>query len=404
MVYRSKIIAGVDVGTGKVTVLLGEIVEGRSLNVIGMGQSSSKGMLKGDIVDFHEASDCVHAAINAAEQQAGVRIDGVYLSLSGSSVEGHPTEASLNIAGADRRVTRDDVEQVSKLAQGRELPENRAVIHHLRRPYKLDGRVVASPVGLEGDRLEVSFWTIHGDARKISDQIHIVNGYNLHVDDIVLASLATSAAVLTPDEKMLGALVIDIGKGTTDYALFADGRCMTAGSLPIGGDHISNDLSIGLRMRIKQAESLKLRYGSAVVEHRDKSERVWLNNDLEIGDRPVPLWSIEKIIESRVSEIFEVVRKKLGAHFSPERTGAGVVLAGGTVSLRNIDKSAEAVFGTRARRGDNASMASGELKESSFSAALGLLSFGLQYQNEREYASNRQSGVFKRFKSLFQRV
>lgn len=399
--YRTKVIAGVDIGTSKVTVLLGEIVEGRKLNVIGLGQSSSKGLIKGEIVDYHLASDCVHAAILAAESQAGVSIDGVYLAQTGGHIEGFASEASVNITSVDGRVRREDIEQASSLAQGRDLPENRTVIHHLRRPYRLDGRSVTSPVGMEGERLEVSYWTIHGDSRKIGDAIHIINGFNLHVDDIVLAGLASSAAVATQDQKNAGALVIDIGRGTTDYALFLEGRCMKAGCLPLGGDHISNDLSIGLRMRLKQAESVKLRYGSAMVEHRDKGERVWLNNDFEIGDRPLPLWSIEKIIELRVSEIFEVVRKKLGALYLPEKISSGVILAGGTAQLAKIDACAEHVFGIQAHAGDNAAMASGELRESQYSAALGLLHYGLQYHSEKSYAQHRQSGIFKRLKTLF---
>lgn len=401
--HRTKVIAGVDIGTGKVTVLLGEIVDGSKLNVIGMGQSSSKGMLKGEIVDFHEASDCVHAAILAAEQQAGVKIDGVYLAQTGGHIEGFPSEASVNVTSEDGRVQSSDVEHASNLAQGREMPENRTIIHHLRRPYKLDDRVIDSPVGMEGERLEVGYWTIHGDSRKISDAIHIINGFNLHVDDIVLSGLASSAAVATPDQKQSGVLVIDIGKGTTDFALFHKGRCMKAGCLPVGGDHISNDLSIGLRMRLKQAESLKLRYGSAQVLHRDKSEKVWLNNDFEIGDRPIPLWSIEKIIELRVSEIFEVVRKKLGAVYVPDRIASGILLSGGTSQLAGIDACAEAVFGIPAQIGDNAAMASGELKDSQYSTALGLLRFGLQYQSEKSYATHRESGIFKRLKTLFQK-
>jgi cell division protein FtsA len=301
-------------------------------------------------------------------------------------------------------VQQEDVDQACSLAQGRELPENRTTIHHLRRPFRLDGRSVESPVGMEGERLEVSYWTMHGDSRKIGDAIHIINGFNLHVDDIVLAGLASSAAVATMDQKKNGVLVVDMGRGTTDYALFIDGRCMKAGCLPIGGDHISNDLSIGLRMRLKQAESLKLRYGSAIVEHKDKTEKVWLNNDFEIGDRPIPLWSIEKIIELRVSEIFEVVRKKLGAQYVPEKVSSGVIVSGGSSKLTNIDECAENVFGIQAQVGDNAAMASGELKDSQYSTALGLLHYGLQYQSEADYANHRQSSIFGRLKSLFQKA
>jgi len=399
-VYRSKVIAGVEIGTSKISVLLGEIVEGRSLNIIGSGQSSSKGVLKGDIVDFHDASDCVHAAILSAEEQGGVRIDGVYLAVSGSDIEGFPSEASVNVTSSERRVSIEDINQVSSLAKGRDLPEDRAVIHHLKRPYRLDNRPVEKPLNLEGDRLEASYWTIHGNARKIGDAIHIINGFNLHVDDVVLSALAAGSVVASDEEKKNGCLVIDIGQGSTDYAAYQDGRCMMAGSMPLGGDHISNDLSIGLRMRLKQAESLKHRYGTAVVENRNKAEKVWLNNDFEIGDRPIPLWSIEKIVELRMTEIFEVVLKKLGTYGRRERLSGGIVLCGGGANLRRIDQCAESVFGVPARIGDNGTMAAGELRDSQFSVVLGLLKYGLQCQSKasEEYKS---AGLLGKLKGLF---
>ncbi len=402
--HKSKVIAGVEIGTNKVAVLLGEIQEGKSLNVIGFGHCSSRGVLKGEIIDFYEASDCAHAAILAAENQAKVKIDGVYLALSGGHIRGRSSEASVNITSTDGRVTREDIEHVSAMAKERDLPENCAVIHHLRRPYALDGRMVEQPIAMEGERLEANYWTVYGDDRIISDAIHIINGFNLHVDDVVLSGLASSVAVATLEEKKNGVLVIDIGRGSTDYAVFMNGRCMSAGCIPIGGDHISNDLSIGLRIRLKQADSLKHRYGSAIVEHKDKTEKVWLNNDLEIGDRLVPLWSIEKIVELRVRELFNVVRKKLGALARPERLPAGVVLCGGTSHLRNIEICTADVFETRARIGDNGAMASEELRDSQYSVALGLLHYGLRYQNEHDHVTQRNRGFMGKLKGMFQKV
>jgi len=396
----SKVIAGVDIGTSKVTVLLGEIYEEGKLDLIGLGQSSSKGMAKGEIIDYHAVSDQVHAAIHSAEKQAGVGIDGAFLSLSGGHIEGFASEASVNVTSPDGRVQQEDLDQACRLAQGRELPENRTVIHHLRRPFRLDGRSMENPVGLEGERLEVSYWTLHGDSRKISDAIHTINGFNLHVDDIVIAGLATSAVVVSQEEKDGGVLVLDIGMGTTDYALYSRGRCLKAGCVPIGGNHLSNDLSIGLRMRLKQSESLKLRYGSAKVVHKDRSEKIWLNNDFEIGDRKLPVWSIETIIELRMVELFEVVRKKLGASYSPERVSGGVVLCGGTSNLPHVESCAEGVFEANARVGDNSSMAQGELVDTQFSTALGLLSYGLQYRSERAYNKHRTGSVFNRLVGL----
>lgn len=395
--YKSKIIAGIEIGTGKIAVLLGEIVEGKSLNIVGKVQCSSQGVLKGDIVDIYEARESVHAAILSAENQAGVKIDGAYLAISGTHIEGTARTASVNVSGEQECVSKEDIRQLAVISEERELPENRTVIHNLRRPYLLDGRVVGFPEGMHGEKLEASRWMVHGDARKLSDAIHVINGFNLHVDDVILSGVAASAAVTTVEERDSGTLVIDMGGGTTDYALYSHGKCMIAGALPIGGDHISNDISIGLRMRLKQAEALKIRFGSAVVEHKDKSEKVWLNNDLEIGDRPVPLWSLEKIIQLRATETFEVVRKKLGAMYRPDKLGAGVVLTGGASQMRGIERCAAVVFNVSVRLGDNASMAQGELKEAQYSTALGLLHYGLKTQNsEHSYAAAESHGIWKK--------
>ena len=296
------------------------------------------------------------------------------------------------------------MEHVSAMAKDRDLPENCTVIHHLRRPYSLDSRPVEQPIAMEGERLEANYWTVYGNDRIISDAIHIINDFNLHVDDVVLSGLASSVAVASMEEKKNGVLVIDIGKGSTDYAVFMEGRCMSAGCVPVGGDHISNDLSIGLRIRLKQADSLKHRYGSAIVEHKDKNEKVWLNNDLEIGDRLVPLWSIEKIIELRTRELLDVVRKKLGALARPERLPAGVILCGGTSQLKNIDRCAANVFETRARIGDNGAKASEELRDSQYSVALGLLHYGLHFQSQQDQSAYQGRGIMDRIKGMFQKV
>jgi cell division protein FtsA len=397
---KSRIIGAIEIGTAKVAVLIGEITDNRSLSIVGMGQCSSRGVIKGEVVDFKAASDCAHAAILEAENRAGVRIEGVYLAQSGGHLRGFKHEATVTVSAADNRVDYEDVERVKNLAKEKQIPPERTIIHHIRRPFHLDGRLERNPVHLEGRRLDVGYWTVHGHASKVSDHIHVINGFSLHVDDIILSSLASGVMVTSQEERQHGVLVLDIGQGTTDFALYQEGHCYVAGVIPVGGDHLTNDLSIGLRLTASQAETLKLRFGSGVLQCRDRSERVWLNGDLSIGDRQVSLFSIERILALRVTELFEVVRKALGANFIPENLGAGVVLAGGTSRLPMIDSAAQDVFKVAVRVGENPGWVHEELKQPEYATVLGLLNYGLNFQGENDPEPVRKNGLLGIFKIL----
>ena len=370
---RSKIIGAIEIGTAKVTVLIGEITNGRSLNIIGMGSSSSNGIIKGDVVDFKASSDCTHAAILAAEEQAGVRIEGVYLAQTGAHLSGFYNEASVTVSSADNRVDFDDIERVKSLAKGKQVSADRTVIHHIRQPFRLDGRIEQNPEYMEGKKLEVGYWTVHGQASKVSDHIHIVNGFSLHVDDIILSSIASGVIMSSREERKHGVLIVDIGRGTTDYSLYYDGHCHVAGVLPIGGDHFTNDLSVGLRLPTNQAENLKVRSGNAMVLVQDKKEKTWLNGDLAIGDRQISQKAIEQILSARTVELFEILKKTLGNQFKPESLGNGIVLTGGASRLPGIDEVASQVLGVPARTGESPAWVMEELSEPEFSTVLGLL-------------------------------
>ncbi len=393
---KSKIIGAVEIGTSKVVVLVGDIVNGRSLNIIGMGQCSSRGVIKGDIIDFKLASDCTHAAILAAEQQAGTSIEGIYLAQAGGHIDGFYNEASVSVSSADNMVSRADISMVCQLAKGKELPPNRSVIHHIRRPFRLDGRTISNPELLGGNRLDVGYWTVHGEYSKIRDSIHIINGFTLHVDDLILASLASGVMVTTETERKSGALVLDIGSGLTDYVLYRDGYVEMTGSLAIGGDHLTNDLSLGLRVTRTQAENVKVKSASAVVHPSDKTERIWLNGDLSIGDRQIPRLAINQITSLRMEEIFEVVKAKLGASFQPDKLAGGVILCGGSSRLKGICEAAAKVFGAPARSGEAPAWVKEELRGPEYSTCLGLLNYGLSGQGEKPVEAKKPKGLLSK--------
>ncbi len=400
MVSKGTYIGAVEIGTSKVAVLVGEVLNDRRLNIVGFGQSSSRGVVKGDVVDFKAASDCTHAAILAAEQRAGVKVDAVYLAQSGSHLAGFEHDASVGVSAADNLVSREDMAKVMDLARGKELPPERTIIHHIRRPFRLDGRTIADPLHLEGKRLEVSYWTVHGHTPKVANHIRIINGFTLRVEDVVLSSLASAAIVTTEEERANGALVIDIGRGTTDWALYIDGCCFLTGAVPLGGDHLTNDLSLGLRLTAAQAEGIKLRYGRATVQAAGKGEKVWLNGDLAIGDKLLPRLAIDLVISARVEEIMQVVRKQAGALLRAEHVRSGVILTGGTSNLPQIDAVAARVFNLPARVGEMPAWVRDELRSPACATVLGLLYHGLHCQKSRA-APRRRGRIFSKFMGYF---
>ncbi len=401
MSSRTTFIGAVEVGTSKTTVLVGEYT-GRELAIVGHGECSSRGVIKGNVVDYKAASDCTHSALEQAERDAGEKIDLVFLAQTGGHLEGFYNEAAVNVKAADNMIDRDDIRTVCDLARSKELPSGRMVVHHIRRPFRVDGRIVpTSPENLVGQRLEVGYWTVHGQEQRLADNIHVIRGFNLEVRELVLASLASGHMVTTPEERQHGVLAIDIGAGTTDFALYRDGVAHTTGVVPVGGTHLTNDLSIGLRLTEGQAEKLKLRFGRATVQAKDRNDKVWLDGNFAIGDRQFARQAIEQITAARTWELFEVVKKKLGNAFSPETCAAGVVLTGGTAKLTGIVEAAAKVFGVPAHLGETPGWVAENLRDPGYNTALGLLYYGVSAHNEKTTAPRKSGGFLSGVKRLF---
>ena len=395
MTSNSRIVGAVEIGTSKITVLVGQS-SGSRLNVIGMGEFPSRGVVKGTVVDSPAAGEATHRAIIAAEQSVGARLQQIFLSQSGSHIDGFYHEAAVNVGGLEGRVSAFDIDSVLNLAKAKALPSERCNVHYLRRPYYIDGSLVASPEEIRGSRLSVGVYHVHGDKNRIADNIHIIRNFNLPVTQLVLSGLASGNILTTPEERHHGVLVVDIGAGTTDFAYYLHGRPFVAGVIPVGGSHLTNDLSLGLRITEAQAEKMKTLHGRAVVAAKDRSDRVWLNGDHGIGDRDFPRMTIEQITAARTREIFEIVRKKIGSLYAPADTRAGVVLTGGTASLLGIEDAASRVFETPARVGQPRVEVSENLRNGRYSTVLGLLHQGLSQQIEEH--STQPPGLFSKIR------
>lgn len=401
---HKRIVGAVEIGTSKIVVLVGEIIDGRSLNIIGVGVAPSNGIVKGETLHYKAASEATHHAIEKAEKQANVQIEEVFLAITGGKLDAFYSDASVNVRSTDNIVTAIDIEAVCRMAKGKELPEGRLPIHYIRQPFRLDGQNVPAPENLSGQKLEVGYWIVHGPESKLADNIHVVSGCYLEVTELILASLASGSVLTTAEERTQGALVIDIGKGVTDFVLYRGGHVLVTGTLAVAGEHLTNDISIGLNLTLAQAEWVKLRYARGTVKTRDKTDMIWLNGDGAFGDQLLSKRKIEMIAAARTAELFEIVKHKLGTAFAREYCGAGIILTGGTSRMAGIEESASQVFGISARRGVAPSWVKEELKYPMFTTALGIFEFGLRGAYEHALPSRRKTGLLSRIEHAFKNM
>ena len=392
---HSRVVAAVEMGTTKVVVLVGEIIDDSELSIIGHSVGSSDGIKKGVIFDLQKASDCVHTAIISAERNSRRRVDDIYLAQTGAHLEGVFNQGTASVSAPNSIVRTADIEQAKDDAKRRMLPEDRTYIHHIQNPFNLDGQLMESPLGREGQQLQVWYWCVHGNKAVVSDCLRVIKGLDCKVEDVIISSIASSAVLLEEAEKEAGALVIDIGGGTTDWVLYRKGYIVRTGVVPVGGDHITNDLSIGLRTGAKSAEEIKVKHGRALFNAEDKDKKVWLIGDLTIGDREYPKSAVTKIIAARVDEIFNIIKDQLvdSELFNISDISSGVVLCGGSSRLDGICEAAHSVFGIAARSAQIQSNVKSELRQPEYSTALGLLHYALTGQEGHSESSKPSSFI-----------
>ena len=250
----SDLLVGLEIGTSKICVVVGESRPDGTIKILGVGQAPSRGVRKGEIVDFETAMKCVHEAVVDAEQKSDVMIRSVYVGVSGSHIQSFNNRGSVTLAEDRDEIDEQDIEDVKVSAREVSIPAQNAFLHSIIQHYHVDGQDgVLNPVGMLGQRLEADFHIVHGVRTRIQNTIRCVKELPLEVEDVVCNALASAQVVLTQHQKNLGALVIDIGGGTTDYILYVDGAVRQSGCLAVGGDHITNDISMGLRWRARNA-------------------------------------------------------------------------------------------------------------------------------------------------------
>jgi cell division protein FtsA len=402
----SSIIAGLEIGTSKICVVVGEQGADGALNIIGLGQSRSRGVRKGEIIDPAQVEEDLRAAMFEAEQMADVEIRSVYLGVSGGHIRGFNNRGMHPVVSADREISGDDVEDVVKNAKAINLPAENTVIHAVRQHFYVDGQDgVTNPVGMLGARLEVDMHVIHGHANRLQNAIRLVRATSLEVDDVVFSGIAASLALLTNEQKELGALVIDLGGGTTEYVVYANGVIRHSGVLAVGGDHVSNDLAYGLKVPLSRAEKLKIEYGAATVNDSVKGQTISLTNELGLELKRLSHESLQRIMAARLEEIFELIAQDLERASLADYLRAGVLLCGGGSRVPGIVKLAENVFQMNVTAGHACALSglTTALDQPEFAAPIGLVKFGALKHRRREGRSLIPRGLKDVFGKLLQR-
>src|SRR5476649_586537 len=402
----ANIIVGLEVGTSKICAVVGEQNADGTLNIVGLGQSPARGMRKGEIVDAALAEECVRNAVVEAEQMADVEIRSVYLGVTGGHLRGFNNRGVHPVVSADREISDDDVQDVIKNAKAINLPAENTVVHAVRQHFSVDGHDgITNPAGMLGARLEVDVHVVHGITNRLQNAVRLVKGLQLEVDEIVFNGLASSLALLTSEQKELGALVIDIGGGTTDYVVYADGVIRHTGALALGGDHVSNDLGHGLKVPLSRAEKLKKEYGCAIVDEAMKGRTITVTNELGLTLKTIKVGHLQRIMSLRLEEIFQIIASDLENAGLADYLRAGVFLCGGGARVPQIAKLAEPILQMPVSLGqtDSVSGLKSALDQPEFVTAIGLAKFGSLKTKKREGKSSIAQGIKGVFGKFLQR-
>ncbi|WP_374556731.1 cell division protein FtsA [Thermomonas sp.] len=335
------LIVGLDIGTSKVTALVGEYAPGEPIEVIGIGSHESRGLRRGVVVDIDSTVQSIQRAVEEAELMAGCEVSSVYASISGNHVQCKNSPGIVPIR--DGEVTYGDLDRVLDAAKAVAIPADQRILHAIPREYVLDDSQegIRNPVGMTGVRLEVHAHLVTCAQSAAQNISKCVQRCGLQVDDLVLSSLASSTAVLTPDERELGVVLVDMGAGTTDIAVFMQGAICHTANLPVAGDKVTEDIAHMLRTPTPHAEDIKVKYACALAQLARAEESIQVES---VGDRPprrLPRHALAQAVQARYEEIFEMVQAELRRSGFEQRVRAGMVLTGGASKMEGVVELAE---------------------------------------------------------------
>lgn len=375
---KEEILIGLEIGTSKICAAVGELKNDGSVKILGVGEAPSRGVRKGEIIDFNTAQTCVREALVDAEAKSDVMIESVYVSISGAHIDSFNNRGSLNIPDDQEAIEDADCDQVRANATEMGLSNQHSILHSLIQHYYVDGQEgVMNPNGMLGRLLEADCHVIHGITTRIQNTVRCIKELGLDVAGTVFGGLASAQVVLGRHEKDIGAVVIDIGGGTTEYIAYVEGVPKHSGVLAVGGDHITNDICMGLRMPISRAEKLKVEEGSVSLGTALPGEMIVLKDDAGFAGKEVEREMLNTIIHERVRELFELLNKSFQEKGFLNYAGAGIYLTGGTSALGGITHLAEEIFQVPVHLyGANPALGStAPIEDPRYSTAIGLVRY-----------------------------
>ncbi len=331
-------VVSLEIGTSKVRALVGEIREDGYIMVTDVGECPSRGVRKGEIIDFDNALACVRAALQEAEDKGRVTINQVNLLLSGGHIQSVVNRGTIPVMGEGGEITPEDIEQAKDTARAISLPPDRDILHTIPQHFFVDDQAgVINPEGMVGARLSVSMLILHGIRNRVHSAMKVVSSAQTEVAHIAFGGLCSALAVLTAEQKESGVVLLDLGGGTTDYVVYADRTIAAAGCIALGGDHVTNDLALGLKVPITRAEKLKIENGSALVDVATRDQHVMVPSAGGFAGRAVRVGDIHTIIHARMSEIVGMIRDEIEGLNLKHQIGGGAVLTGGGAQLNKME-------------------------------------------------------------------
>ena len=349
----SNIYVGLEIGTSKVCMVVGEVRDDGAIKILGVGQHPSAGVRKGEIVDPDTVQTCLHDALMRAEERSDAEINTVFLAVTGSHIQSLNNRGTIRVSDEEMEITGEDLDEVKKIARDVPLPKENGYIHSIVQHYFVDGQEkVLNPVNMLGQKLEADYHIIHGVKTRIQNAIRCVREVPLEVEDIVFSPVAAAQVVLNREAKNEGALLLDIGGGTTDYICFVDSAVVASGCAPIGGDHITNDIALVLKITLARAEKLKVKHGSASLKNIQNQE-IAIEGE---GGKKVEQELLNQIMNARLTELLAVVAEPLRKQGCLDKLGSGIFLTGGSSLMSGIDDVTEEIFGVPVQKAGAASM------------------------------------------------
>ena len=392
-------LVAIDIGSSKVGVLIGQKNDSGGLEVVGKGLAPNRGTRRGNIVNVEQTVEALKQASEEAEVMAGVEISRAYVGLAGSDIRSVNSRGMVSVTRRDREIGRPDIQRVLEAAQSDALPSDREVLHTIPQEFFVDEQGgILDPLGMLGSRLEVAVHLTTGNVTRTKTLQTCVNRAGIEVVETVFEPLATAEGVLSDDERELGVLLLDLGAGGTEYALFSEGEVQHSAVLPIGASHFTNDLAMVLRTPFAEAERIKIKYGCCLESMVDDGEGVTVPAVAGGAQRVVPRRELCEILEPRAEEMLSLIRDDLARNGWDESLRGGVVLTGGGVQLDGLLELAEQIFSSTVRYGLPQGLGGlvDVISSPTWCTASGLLLYGLAAEQNRSKHRQRRSFTMRK--------